>query len=242
MTIRGSLADLEIVELLQTVAAGRLSGELLVAGPEDVARLFFENGRLCQAQSAGREGQGVLVDVVGWEEGEFEFRPKAAPQTRSLNVDLYRALMLALKTRDERRAGQQAPASETQPGHSRALLIHQRLVELVASNAAILHALVVKREGGRVVVCAADSEDLPAELEDLAGVVFAVMDRHPRPPLHRLLIEDGAGVVVAVPLAAEATLVVVAGPEAPLGAVTLNVRRLAMALDQCEAAQAQYGR
>jgi len=48
--------------------------------------------------------------------------------------------------------------------------------------------------------------------------------------------------VVAVPLAAEATLVVVAGPEAPLGAVTLNVRRLAMALDQCEAAQAQYGR
>lgn len=236
MTIRGSLGDLEVVELLQTVAAGRKSGELVVAGSDDVARLFFEGGRLRHAESSRLVGQDVLVEVVGWEEGEFEFRPDVLPEVRSLNADLYRALMFALKTRDERRAGLE-DRLQPMPEEERAVQVHSRLAEFVSANPAILHACVLKRQGGRVLPCVASSGVVPAELQALAGVVFAVLDHNPRQPVHRVLIEDAAGAVVVASLAGEAALLVVAGPDAPLGAVTLNVRRLALALGEPEALQ-----
>lgn len=236
MTIRGSLADLDVLELLQTVAAGRKSGELVVAGPEDVARLYFDHGRLCHAETARAQGQDVLAEVVGWEEGEFEFRPDAAPVIRTLHSDLYRALMLALKTRDERRAQQDGQAElRAAPAEDQAIRINARLAEFVAANPAIQQACVIKRRGGKAVPCAASSNSLPAWLDELAGTILALLEHHPRQPVHRVLIEDAGGAVVVAALAGDAALVVTAGPDAPLGAVTLNVRRLALALGEPEA-------
>src|SRR5512146_1795421 len=103
MALKGTLADLDIVALLQVPAAGRKTGELAITGPSgEDGHVFYLEGRLVHAQVGTVAGQEALVEVVDWTQGEFEFRLDARCQETTIEGDLARAVMLALKMRDER--------------------------------------------------------------------------------------------------------------------------------------------
>jgi len=69
MALKGTLADLGIVDLIQFPHAGRKTGHLMITGPDGDARLFYENGALVHASLNDIHGMDALVRIVDWGEG-----------------------------------------------------------------------------------------------------------------------------------------------------------------------------
>ncbi len=109
MALYGTLEDIHIVDLIQFPKNGRKTGELRIAGPDAEAHLFYDEGQLRHAQLGAREGLDALVECIEWTHGDFEFRDGASAARETLHQDLHHTLMQALKLRDERRGGRDAP-------------------------------------------------------------------------------------------------------------------------------------
>ena len=105
--LTGTLADIGIVELIQFPHTGRKTGELLINGKEMKARLFYDNGALHHALAGENEGLAALIEIVDWKEGQFEFHLNIRSEKKTIQLDLHRAVMQALKVRDERRQAEE---------------------------------------------------------------------------------------------------------------------------------------
>ncbi len=78
----GSLADLGLVDLLQTVEISRKSGVLELTSGAQRAAVTFRDGQLVDAELGRLRGEAVVYRLLLWNEGEFEidFRPVRAEQ------------------------------------------------------------------------------------------------------------------------------------------------------------------
>ncbi len=224
MALRGSLTDLNIVELVQVPAASRKSGELIIAGLEGIARLFYAAGRLIHVEVDEVSGQDALVEVVGWTEGEFEFRPDVEPERRTFEIDLHKALMLALKQRDERKLAESSPpVDDTQLGE---------LLRAFLASTDFIQICCVMNSDGSTVRCDARQSGEPPWLAGLRSSVGTLIGEYPRKGLQRVLLEDADGTVVVSRLADGSAIVVVAERDARLGAVSVAVERLVRRLSE----------
>lgn len=217
MALRGSLADLNIVELVQVPAAGRKTGELFIAGLDGIAHLYFADGKLVHVETDELSGQDALVEVVGWTEGEFEFRPGVEPERRSFEMDVHKALMLALKQRDERKLAETSPPID----HSQ---LGELLRAFLASTDFIQFCCVLNSDGSTVRCDTRQAVD-PPWLAGLRSSVGALLEGYPRKGLQRVLFEDADGTVIVSRLADGSALVAVAERDARLGAVSVAVER-----------------
>ena len=232
MSLKGTLADLGIVDLIQFPHSGRKSGELVVSKDDQEAKLYYAEGSLVHAVLGAASGMEALVGVIGWEEGSFEFVPDAPPaESRTIELDLHRAVMQALKLHDELKLEEAQKAMDQQEaGLTDTEHLRQRLDEYVRSNEFAICAGIFSA-GGNLVASAGGAEGRPENLEDLKDVLHGLMQSYPRPELNRVIINDGMGTVVVARLADGGGLMVVAGKEASLGAVSMSVGRLAGSLE-----------
>lgn len=232
MALTGTLADLGIIDLMQFPHAGRKTGELIITDGERTARLAYEKGNLVHAVLDDHTGMEALVDLVGWTAGSFEFSADVIPGERTIESDLHRTVMHALKVHDERKMEEeQRKNSQAEEPESNAAALNTTLAELIQTNEHALHVAVLGPDGS--VLGAANSSrgaiDRVAELyEALHGLVIT----YPREGLNRVILDDTAGTVVLTPLDKLGSLVVVASKEAPLGAVAMSVSRMAGAVMQ----------
>jgi hypothetical protein len=232
MSLKGTLADLGIVDLIQFPHSGRKSGELALRKDDLEAKLYYEDGTLVHAVLGSASGIEALVGVIGWEEGSFEFSPDAPViKSRTIELDLHRAVMQALKLHDERKLEEAQKAMDQQDGSlNDTEHLRQRLDEYIRSNEFAICAGIFSA-GGELLASAGGSEGEAANLEDLKNVLHALIQAYPRSELNRVIINDGMGTVVLARLADGGGLMVVAGKEASLGAVSMSVGRLAGSLE-----------
>ena len=114
MALKGTLKDMAIIDLVQFPHSGRKTGHLIISGTDGEARLSYEKGSLVHAALGDVSGMDALVRVVDWNEGAFEFLPDVEPEARSIDLDLHRAVMQALKMHDElKRKKSERQARET---------------------------------------------------------------------------------------------------------------------------------
>jgi predicted regulator of Ras-like GTPase activity (Roadblock/LC7/MglB family) len=230
MALTGTLADIGIVDLLQFPHLSQRTGELVVSGPEREARFFYADGKLIHAQSGAAAGMEALVDVVGWSNAEFHFHIDRTTTESTLDLDLHRALMLALKTRDERQREEQDRAAvgsdDAKPGAAFAAA----LTAFVAQSQPKGLASVVTR-GGEVIAEACGTLEPPPEAEGARTALLALLAAFPSTTLKRVVIETTERTACMVPLAGGAVLVVLADCATPLGAVALSVSKLAQSVD-----------
>jgi hypothetical protein len=230
MALKGTLADLDVVVLLQLPSTGGKTGELVITPitGEEEGHIFYADGRLVHAEVGSVTGLDALVEVVDWSQGEFEFRlDMPSPQT-TIDMDLARAVMLALKMRDERRAAEQErqaslDAAESGPSPT---ALQQTLEQFVSATPFALQACVLRPDGTSV----AEANDLarPVEAADLLrSSLCALAATYPRDGLRRILVDDSAGTGCLVPVGSEGFLLVLATKEASLGALTVAAGRLA---------------
>jgi len=218
--LRGSLADLAVVDLVQIPLGNRKTGELLIATENHDARLYYVDGNLVHLVAGELQGPPVLDVIVGWTDGEFEFRSDVLSHEASFRGDLNPTLRKAVERFHEDRGELPLPDEA-------ALRIRRLLFDFLAKHDFAIHACLM-HPNGLMDVCGADRVETPGWLEKLRYTILDLVSEYPRKGLHRVLLEDQQGtlVVTCYPEDQSALLVVAKG-NTTLGAVSIAVDRLA---------------
>jgi hypothetical protein len=218
------LEDLGAVELLQLPHSGRKTGELIVVGWETEARLYYDKGALVHAVCDELTGLEVLVEVVGWKEGEFELRLGIEPPDKTIEMDLHRAMMNALKIRDERKRKREQEVGEPDEEEDKAMSekMKRALSTFVNQYDFVVYAAAISN-GGKLL---SDGGDRPESLPEMLESLNALVSTHPRPGLNRVFLDDEQGTVVLETMNDRHKLLVLSSREARMGAVVLGVSRL----------------
>jgi hypothetical protein len=74
---QGSLHDGGLATLLQSMQAERATGTLTIDNGGDSASLYFLFGHLFHASGPGGQGEEVVIDALGWDDGSYQFDPRA---------------------------------------------------------------------------------------------------------------------------------------------------------------------
>lgn len=234
MALRGSLAEINMLDLVRLLRASRGTGELVVAGLEDDARLLFVDGKLVSAASRQVEGREAVEGVLRWRDGEFEFRHQVEPPRPSADTGLDAVLVELEET--HRGASSGGNGSASQPSNVAPDQLAdprvQQLAWFVESQPLIEHACLIDREGG---IRGQSSTNLVPldEIRKLAEALACYVGKYPRSDLRRMIIEDGRGIVVLSRLSDSSALVLVADARAAVGAVSAAATRLVARLEGC---------
>jgi hypothetical protein len=222
--LRGSLADLAIVDLVQIPLGSRKTGELLIATEEQDARLYYVDGSLVHLVSGDVQGTLVLDLIIGWNDGEFEFRPDVLTEDSSFTGDLTPKLVAAVEHLNFGEKPQKTPEKTTDKDADK---VRRLLHDFLADNDYAIHACLM-HSNGTMDVCGAERVDTPPWLEKIRATVLDVVESYPRRHLNRMLFEDDDGTLVVTCYPEDqAALLVVAKLGATLGAVSIGVDRLA---------------
>jgi hypothetical protein len=74
---QGSLHDGGLATLLQSMQAERATGTLTIDNGGDSCSLYFLFGHLFHANGPGGQGEEVVIDALGWDDGSYQFDPRA---------------------------------------------------------------------------------------------------------------------------------------------------------------------
>jgi hypothetical protein len=231
MALKGSLSDIGVVDLVQFAHSGRKSGQLVLASSAETARLFYDHGQLVHATLGALEGLQVLVEIFGWTEAEFSFSEGVQCPTRSIHLDLPRAVMAALKMRDDHLAASRDSQSARSAADPEAvqLALAAAVARFVAGTPNTQYACVFDAKGETL----AESGAISGALEELERIKTTVRDlaaRHPRAGFERLFLADASGTLAATTIPSGWLAMTIASVRAPLGAVSVAIAKLAAAV------------
>jgi hypothetical protein len=74
---QGSLRDGGLATLLQAMQAERATGTLTIDNGGDSCSLYFLFGHLFHASGPSGQGEEVVIDALGWDDGSYQFDPRA---------------------------------------------------------------------------------------------------------------------------------------------------------------------
>jgi len=101
--LRGSLSQMNVIDLVQSLEMGRKSCRLTMTNGDDKCELFFNQGQVGHAAYGSITGDEAVFKVLRWTEGNFQvdFEGKTTQQTTTLNTQ--GLLMEGLRLLDESR-------------------------------------------------------------------------------------------------------------------------------------------
>ena len=99
--LRGSLLQMNVIDLVQSLEMGRKSCSLALTNRDDKCELFFKEGQVTHATYGSLAGDPAVFKVLRWTDGNFEvnFEGKTTQQTTQLNTQ--GLLMEGLRQLDE---------------------------------------------------------------------------------------------------------------------------------------------
>lgn len=230
MALRGTLEDLGIVEVVQLPQRGRRTCLLWLDNGRHEARLFFNSGELVHAEGNGQVGLEVLVDLMDWQSGEFELTLGAQTTERSIELDLHRAVMLALQKRDERKREeemlQETASHDGYDPEAQRRFIDRALMAFVSESSIDIYVCVLDDAGDLVAEAMSRGSSPPPRRMELSIFLSEVLRSYPGGRPHRALFEDAGSIVALSSLGGELALVVVADQGVPVGAVSRSASKL----------------
>jgi hypothetical protein len=228
MALNGILEELAVLDVVQFMSQAHLSGVLVIKCGAEEANLFYRRGGLVHAQLGPESGLEVLVRIVDWTYGTFFFQPGESTPEETIRMDLHRAVMCALKIRDERKLEEEKrKAAPPRPPTPRELLA--RAIESFdfVSEAAIF-------EGSGVLAAAGRKGATGDSLATMCPVLLAFHSNYPRGRFRRAILDDERGTVLVSGLQRNRWLVVAAERGVALGAVTVGMGRLVAKVETLE--------
>ncbi|HEX8825272.1 MAG TPA: response regulator [Archangium sp.] len=109
----GNLADMGVVDLVQTFEIGRKTGNISIKG-ERVATIYFKEGRVIDAEMGRLKGESAFYRLLNATEGEFEVQFTALDRPERIEVSTQGLLMEGMRRLDEwGRMLEQLPPLET---------------------------------------------------------------------------------------------------------------------------------
>lgn len=99
--VRGSLAQMNVIDLVQSLEMGRKSCLLTLTNAADKCEIYFNQGQAKHAVYGSIKGDDAVFKVLRWTEGNFQldFEAKTSQETTTLNTQ--GLLMEGLRLLDE---------------------------------------------------------------------------------------------------------------------------------------------
>ncbi len=99
--VRGSLAQMNVIDLMQSLEMGRKSCQLSLSNEGDKCEVFFAEGQVKHATYGALVGDEAVFKVLRWTGGNFQldFEGKTDKETTQLNTQ--GLLMEGLRLLDE---------------------------------------------------------------------------------------------------------------------------------------------
>jgi CheY-like chemotaxis protein len=117
--VRGSLAQMNVIDLMQSLEMGRKSCQLSLSNEGDTCEVFFAEGQVKHATYGALVGDEAVFKVLRWTGGNFQldFEGKTDKETTQLNTQ--GLLMEGLRLLDESaREGGAEPEPESAPAET----------------------------------------------------------------------------------------------------------------------------
>jgi len=111
--LRGSLLQMNVIDLVQSLEMGRKSCALTLTNKDDKCEMYFHEGQVTHAAYGKLTGDEAVFKVLRWTDGNFQvnFEGKTTKQTTTLNTQ--GLLMEGLRLLDEsKRDGGEAEEEE----------------------------------------------------------------------------------------------------------------------------------
>ena len=108
--LRGSLSQMNVIDLVQSLEMGRKSCLLTLTNEGDKCEMYFSEGQVTHAAYGPLVGDPAVFKVLRWTGGNFQvnFEAKTTEQTTNLNTQ--GLLMEGLRLLDESQREEDAPA------------------------------------------------------------------------------------------------------------------------------------
>jgi DNA-binding response OmpR family regulator len=108
--VRGSLAQMNVIDLVQSLEMGRKSCLLTLTKDSDKCEMYFSEGQVPHATYGSLTGDAAVFKVLRWTGGNFQinFDGKTTQQTTSLNTQGLLMEGLRLLDEDKRDRGDQS--------------------------------------------------------------------------------------------------------------------------------------
>lgn len=90
---QGDLRKMQFANLMRLIAADRVTGSLLLVQDDHEAEVFFIDGGPVHCVAGKATGDAALLELVGWNHGDFRFKMEPATQERTVSKHLDLILM-----------------------------------------------------------------------------------------------------------------------------------------------------
>ncbi len=102
----GSLADINLFDVVQIVENSRLKGALFIASSAGDGEIYFRDGQIIGAKSDQETGMSALSRMLGAIDGTFEFEKSSKEHEQTIQANNNTALILdMLRAKDEEEYG-----------------------------------------------------------------------------------------------------------------------------------------
>ena len=101
--IRGRLAEMNMIDLLQSLELGQKTCSLKVTRNGENCRMFFVEGQINHAELGSIAGDDAVYRVVGWPDGSFEIDFNSRSDKKTTTRSTQGLLMEALRILDEQK-------------------------------------------------------------------------------------------------------------------------------------------
>ncbi len=99
--LRGSLAQMNVLDLLQSLDMGRKTCALTLTNNGDNCKMFFAEGQINHAQYGTIKGDEAVYKVLTWTEGNFEIDFKGSSTEQTTTQSTQGLLLEGLRLLDE---------------------------------------------------------------------------------------------------------------------------------------------
>jgi len=99
--LRGSLAQMNVLDLLQSLDMGRKTCALTLSNNGDHCKMFFTEGQINHAQYGALKGDEAVYKVLTWTEGNFEIDFKGNSKEQTTTQSTQGLLLEGLRLLDE---------------------------------------------------------------------------------------------------------------------------------------------
>ncbi len=112
--VRGNLRDLGLASIISVNCNEHNQAELLIRRQGRLAAMYFENGTIVHASLDDQEGEGVIYELLAWEDGSFSLTQGIAPPKRTVETDWTGLLLEGMRRLDEESADLESLLDVTQ--------------------------------------------------------------------------------------------------------------------------------
>lgn len=183
----GSLSDMGVVDLVQTLEMGKKSGALHIQGRNaQHAVLWFRDGKILDCEMGKLSGENAFYRLLNWQDGEFAIEFKPIEREERIAVSTQGLLMEGMRRIDEwGRIVEQLPPLDRVFEIDYSLLA-DRLAEIPDDVNGLLRLLDGRRKLQEVIE-EADYDDLAAASVISKLFFEGIIREAPRPALTQLL-------------------------------------------------------